>query len=736
MTEIPGKMAHRKSIAWRLTLSMTASVVLVASLALTINYYLAVKKAEKELTQQSISYLGHLMKSLELPLWHFDNQTVQTIGAAFAAEDVVVLLQIADDSNKQVFQIEKPFQGDPVYQASNILHDGTYVGTVRLALTTEYHQAANERLLWSSMVIILLVVITLLLGTRAILTIFLKKPMANMGAIANAYASNTALQFEKFDVYEEFKGLVAAMKDMGNRIRQQMTDLQTAQDKYQQLFEMESDALFLIREDNGNIIEVNRSAEILYGYSRAELLQMRNVDLSAEPEATKSATKTRLTSIAIRYHQKKDGTIFPVEITANHFNWKDHPVHIAAIRDISERIQRENELQASEEKFRKMVEFAPYPLLLVNKTEGITYINQKLTETFGYELPEISGIGGWWERAFPDSEYREKAKEELIKSYKEAATEKKMFHYNEWIVACKDGERKNVEFSMVPIGDMELWILIDQTRRIRMQEMMIQTEKMISVGGLAAGMAHEINNPLSAVLQGAQNISRRFSPTMEKNRVVAKKYDLDLEKMQAYMEERKIPMYLQGIRESGSRAAQIIMNMLKFSRKSESRRIPVEIDAVLENTIDLASNDYDLARKFDFKHIRLEREFDPDLKIITCTETELEQVLLNLLKNAAQSLKTAEQTEPPRITLRTIRDGDIAQIEIEDNGPGMDEKTRKRIFEPFFTTKPVGQGTGLGLSVSYSIITNNHKGTMEVQSAPGRGTRFIIRIPIHAEETA
>ncbi len=115
-------------------------------------------------------------------------------------------------------------------------------------------------------------------------------------------------------------------------------------------------------------------------------------------------------------------------------------------------------------------------------------------------------------------------------------------------------------------------------------------------------------------------------------------------------------------------------------------------------------------------------------------EMEISQVVLNLLKNAAQAMGGRRgRDEAPRIILRTRRDGDMARIEVEDNGPGMDETIRERIFEPFFTTKGPGAGTGLGLSVSYFIITENHGGELTVESLPGHGTTFIIRLPLERE---
>jgi signal transduction histidine kinase len=134
--------------------------------------------------------------------------------------------------------------------------------------------------------------------------------------------------------------------------------------------------------------------------------------------------------------------------------------------------------------------------------------------------------------------------------------------------------------------------------------------------------------------------------------------------------------------------------------------------------------------------VRIERDFDPELGKVPCIANELEQVLLNLLKNAAQAIHQRDDGTPGRILLRTRLNPPWAEIQVEDNGIGMSEAVRKRIFEPFFTTKEVGEGTGLGLSVSYFILTNNHKGQMEVTSMPGQGTQFTLRLPLAEPPTS
>ncbi|WP_028696632.1 sensor histidine kinase [Pseudomonas cremoricolorata] len=272
----------------------------------------------------------------------------------------------------------------------------------------------------------------------------------------------------------------------------------------------------------------------------------------------------------------------------------------------------------------------------------------------------------------------------------------------------------------------------DITQRLSLEEMMVQSEKMLSVGGLAAGMAHEINNPLGAILHNVQNIRRRLSTGLPRNQEAAQALGVDLGKVNHYLEEREVPQLLDGIQQAGARAAKIVTHMLSFSRLSNRQLVPCDLPALIDQAIDIAGNDFDLSVGFDFKGQAIVREFDPHLDLVPCTANELEQVLLNLLKNAAQSLhQRAQQDSPGRIIVRTRLNPPWAEIEVEDNGTGMPDEVRKRIFEPFFTTKEVGQGTGLGLSVSYFIITNNHKGQMEVHSTPGQGTCFTLRLPLN-----
>ena len=299
----------------------------------------------------------------------------------------------------------------------------------------------------------------------------------------------------------------------------------------------------------------------------------------------------------------------------------------------------------------------------------------------------------------------------------------------------KDEEAKHYALTFYPLmGGAGRGVVIridDITQRLSLEEMMVQSEKMLSVGGLAAGMAHEINNPLGAILHNVQNIRRRLSPELPKNLEQAEQVGIELDTVNQYLKAREVPQLLDGIQQAGARAAKIVTHMLSFSRRSTRQMAPCDLPALIDQAVEIAGNDFDLAIGFDFKGQAIIRQFDPALGPVPGTANELEQVLLNLLKNAAQAIHQREDdSEPGRIILRTKLNPPWAEIQVEDNGIGMSESVRKRTFEPFFTTKEIGQGTGLGLSVSYFIITNNHKGQMEVQSTLGQGTCFTLRLPL------
>jgi PAS domain S-box-containing protein len=291
------------------------------------------------------------------------------------------------------------------------------------------------------------------------------------------------------------------------------------------------------------------------------------------------------------------------------------------------------------------------------------------------------------------------------------------------------------DITLYPLKDKNLNGLViridDISQREKMEEVIMQTEKMKSVGGLAAGMAHEINNPLGAILQGIQNIQRRIHPDHEANRQSADKFNLDLHAMNRYLEERSIVKFINNIQDAGQRAASIVSNMLQFSRGNQKSLSNTSVKELLDRTLEIAHADLKL-KSIDI-HLN---EIDSQI-MLHCIPSELEQVILNLLQNAAQALLDYQQLITsqdwrPQIHITAEQLNGYTIIKVKDNGPGMDDITRRRIFEPFFTTKDVGLGTGLGLSVSYFIITAHHQGQLDVVSSPNQGACFIIKLPNQA----
>jgi PAS domain S-box-containing protein len=312
---------------------------------------------------------------------------------------------------------------------------------------------------------------------------------------------------------------------------------------------------------------------------------------------------------------------------------------------------------------------------------------------------------------------------------------------NHTILIARNGNEYQIADSGAPIchedGRIVGVVLVfrDVTEKMHMEEMMIQSEKMLSVGGLAAGMAHEINNPLAGMMQTANVMTGRLTNLiLPANRKAAQEAGTTMEAIESFMEARGIPRMIDTINVSGKRVAAVVDNMLSFARKSEATVSSHDLEVLIDKSLELAATDYDLKKHYDFKRIRIDREYADKLPVVPCEGAKIQQVLLNIFRNGAQAMQAAG-SEFPRFVVRTWfeKKTQMVCMEIEDNGPGMDETTRKRVFEPFFTTKPTGVGTGLGLSVSYFIITENHGGTIAVESLPGSGTKFIVRLPAKRE---
>lgn len=284
------------------------------------------------------------------------------------------------------------------------------------------------------------------------------------------------------------------------------------------------------------------------------------------------------------------------------------------------------------------------------------------------------------------------------------------------------------------------WLLRDVTERGALERQLALAQKLESVGQLAAGIAHEINTPiqflgdnLTFLDQAFQQWSSLFDlheqlylqsiagedtvDTCEQISKASKRAKVDFLR-------KEFPAAIQQSIDGSERVAAIVRAMKEFSHPGTQRKTSVDLNKAVESTTTVSRNEWKYLAK-------LECELDPDLPPVPCYPGELNQVLLNLVVNAAHAI--GEKNEPDQlgeIRITTGRQEQFAVIRVADTGAGMPQKVRDRVFEPFFTTKPVGKGTGQGLSIAYNVIVEKHKGTIDIDSERGVGTTVTIRLPL------
>jgi len=380
-------------------------------------------------------------------------------------------------------------------------------------------------------------------------------------------------------------------------------------------------------------------------------------------------------------------------------------------------------LNETKEYLSSIINSMPSIIIGVTPSGHVTHWNSAAELSTG--IREKKALGFRLQEVYPDLPVPAAMIEEAI-SLSEPSTK-------EGVRLEHHGNLHYVDITVYPLHSLELTGAViridDVTLHQKLDGMMLQNEKLKSLGELAAGMAHEINNPLAAILQSLQNVERRLNPELAANQAVALALGLDLKKLDTYLENREIKHFLDGMDNAGRRAAEIVRNMLEFSRSSTRQLEPTQLNDVAHGSVNFMRNAIEFSMPALSQTLIIEEDYDSSLPVMSASGVELQQVLVNLLKNAAQAIQEA-QREAPLLRISTRYIPPLAEIRVEDNGTGMSQGTSKQIFDPFFTTKVVGQGTGLGLSISHFIITQRHHGRIEVKSTPNKGTTFIITLPI------
>ncbi len=387
-------------------------------------------------------------------------------------------------------------------------------------------------------------------------------------------------------------------------------------------------------------------------------------------------------------------------------------------KEIQERIKIESKMRYSEERYRNLINISPEGIMLLDSGLNIIMINRAGINLYGYAgEKEMTGINV--------SEFFEQEQMAIVQKNIGLAVQNGEVRDLELVSKKNGGNLFYIELSANLIADNEkdvnniLVIFSDISLRKKteqelreaydklkeLQSQLVQTEKMAAIGQLAGGVAHEINNPLTGVLNNVQLIKMLATGGNEF-------------KIGEFRELLDI------IEESAQRCQKITQSLLDFSHASMGQFRSISLNGIIEKVTDLISNELNL------QNILINKELQPDLPEILGDSQLLQQVIINFFSNAKWAIQKRFKIAGGLITVKTENsvESGIVTVSITDNGIGIDESKIKKIFEPFFTTKDVGEGTGLGLSVAYNII-KKHKGTIEVESRVNVGTTFKLSIP-------
>jgi PAS domain S-box-containing protein len=494
-------------------------------------------------------------------------------------------------------------------------------------------------------------------------------------------------------------------------------------------------------DKNGLTTFVNPAAARMLGWEPEELIGRKQhpiihhtkVDGTPYPDEECSILASlkdgRMRHGTDEFYYRKDGSRMPVDyISTPMVENGEIKGAVITFADASIRKKAEADIAKTRQYLQNVINAMPSALIGVDLSGRINQLNNEAARVSGFE-PETA-YGMQLQEVYP-------MLADKMPDIVKAVEQQNILKYEGVYAISREGGGRYTDIIIYPL-DLEDFrgavIRIDDvTERTLMEDRLVQSEKMTSVVGLVEGMAHEINNPLGGIIQGVQNVIRRLSPELPKNIEAAAEFGIDLEKVQEYAEERQIGKFLEGIRSSGKRAADIVSYMLQFSQVHQAPKELRNLEKLLDSLLETLTSNKEYIEKYHFDRIEIIKEYDPDLPEVPCISSEIEQVMRNLIRNAAQAIFDRESLpENPRIVLRTKVEvqRNMALIEVEDNGVGMDEAVQRRVFEPFYTTKPPGEGIGLGLAVSYFLITVAQQGLLEVNSKQGKGTIFSVRLPL------
>ncbi|WAC06651.1 MAG: PAS domain S-box protein [Thermodesulfobacteriota bacterium] len=493
-------------------------------------------------------------------------------------------------------------------------------------------------------------------------------------------------------------------------------ELQESGKRYNELFNRVDQGTFVSSKD-GRFVDCNAALLKILNYtSKEEFLKMDIIkNLYLNPEDREKYQEIIERDGMVKNYEviwkKKNGENIPVLITSHVIKDENDKVvgYQGLTIDISDRIRMERELEEKNRFFSNLLENSVECIVAADTRGNVIFFNKAAEKLTGYNAEEV--IENFHITKFYPIEVAKDIMRKLRSDEYGGRGKLENFRINFY---GKDGIEVPVSCSASIIyeGDKELaslGLFTDLREKLKMEKelqdtqmRLIQTEKMASLGSLAAGVAHEINNPLGGILIYASLLMEDF----------ADQNDPRVQDLKRIVEE-------------GTRCKDIVKNLLEFARQTESKFEPVDINKLIDDVL------FFLEKQALFHNIKTLRELSPDLPLIQGDPNPIKQVLMNMMVNAAEAM--SEKGGTLTITTEVNPDGSSIAIFFKDTGLGIPPAIQSKIFEPFFTTKDVGKGTGLGLSTSYGIVQSHH-GTIEVESASGKGATFKIILPIAFEK--
>jgi PAS domain S-box-containing protein len=514
-------------------------------------------------------------------------------------------------------------------------------------------------------------------------------------------------------------------------------ELRESEERYRTAIEHSNDGVAITQE--GKHVYVNHEFLEMFGYSDPE--EILNKSLADAPhihpddvERIAEWNRQRLCgeTVPLRYEHKaihKDGRTIYVELSSAKIMYQGKVASLSYMRDITERKQ-------AEELFRQLFQRLPVAIYLSN--DGLLRMtNEALQKQTGYTESELM------ERDFslmvhPDDLQR--VRQQAIAMLKGGAESPYEFR-----ILTKEGRIRWVMGSVISVEyhgrRATLGSYMDINERKLLESQLVQAQKLESIGQLAAGIAHEINTPTQYVGDNIHFLDEAFAgmitltgkyrelldaaKTGEVTKGIIEEVEETIEKTDIEYLSDEIPKAIRQSLEGVERVTGIVRAMKEFSHPGTKEKELVDINKAIENTLTVSRNEW--------KYVSdVVTEFDRSLPLVPCLPGEFNQVILNIIINAAQAIaeKSGTSAEKGSIGVSTLKQDGWAEIRIADTGPGIPEQIRSRIFDPFFTTKEVGKGTGQGLAIARSIIVDKHQGEITLDTVPGEGTTFIIRMPL------